>query len=98
MPKLTIEFHEFSREEISDTYYENKQFRLGIKFFESIEDTLEIITDHPDAFPLEFETVRKAVVKKFPFIILYTIIDTTIYVVAFFHTGQEPSKWKRRLS
>lgn len=71
MAERTIEFHEFARDEISNAYayYENNQFRLGIKFFESIEDTLEIISEYPDAFPIAFETVRKAVVKKFPYII-----------------------------
>ena len=101
MPNLTIEFHEFAREEISDAYnyYENKQFRLGIKFFDAIEDTLDLILEHPEAFPLEFDTVRKAVVKKFPFIILFTTAtDSVIYVVAVFHTGQAPSKWKKRLT
>ena len=97
---MTIEFHELAREEISDaySYYENKQFRLGIKFFDAIEDILDVVLEYPDAFPIEFDKVRKAAVKKFPFIILYTTIDTIIYVVAVFHTGQEPSKWKERLS
>jgi len=47
---------------------------------------------NPETYKLEFDVYRQAVVKKFPFVIIYTKIDSKILISAIFHTSKNPNK------
>ena len=41
--------------------------------------------------------VRRAVVRKTPYVIVYAVIGDEIVVVAFAHTSQRPGYWRKRV-
>ncbi len=73
-------------------YYESKSVGLGDKF----EIQLGIYLDRICQYPLHYEVKRKpyreAFIKKFPFIIIYEILENTIVVYSVFNTNRSPSK------
>ena len=72
-------------------YYNNQQKGLGKRFDTAIKRMLTQIKKFPTAGSFMYDEVRFRVLKKFPFIILYEIIDRkNIAVYRVFHTSLEP--------
>ncbi|MEO5569757.1 MAG: type II toxin-antitoxin system RelE/ParE family toxin [Bacteroidia bacterium] len=82
--------------EESCLFYEDKKKGLGFEFEQEIADVLEIIEDNPFLFPVKFAHLHEAVVRRFPFVIVYEITEKQIVVVSIFHTKQNPSKKKKK--
>lgn len=94
-----ILFHELAGKELLDVrdYYDDLVFGLGEKFVFEIEGCLKIIKTNPLAYPLVKYNVRKAVVIKFPYSILYRIEIKTIYILAVMHQKRKPKYWAERI-
>ena len=72
------------------TYYQQQQKGLGKRFENQINDIFKKIQKFPFAASIAYENVRYKVMDTFPYIILYEISDTAIYVHRIFNTHQEP--------
>ncbi|MBE0572748.1 MAG: type II toxin-antitoxin system RelE/ParE family toxin [Ignavibacteriaceae bacterium] len=72
-------------------------FGLGEKFVTEIERCLNIIKTNPLAYPVTKQNVRKAVIIKFPFSILYRVDGNVIYILAVMHQKREPLYWAERI-
>ena len=94
-----ILFHELAGKELLDArdYYDDMIFGLGKKFVVEIERCLSIIKSNPLAYPIIRENVRKAVVIKFPFSILYRVDENAIYILAVMHQKRKPRYWAERI-
>ncbi len=77
-------------------YYEDSP-KVANTFFKQINLCFESIKQNPKSFPVAHKDVRKYVVKKFPFVIYYQIIDTVIQIIAIFHTSRNPEIWNERI-
>ena len=73
-------------------YYDLISTKIGDNFLNQINACIESILLNPETYKLEFEVYRQAVVKKFPFVIIYTKIGSTIFISAIFHTSRNPNK------
>jgi len=96
---IKILFHEFARKEFLETrdYYDDLVFGLGEKFVTEVERCLNIIKTNPLAYPVTKQNVRKAVIIKFPFSILYRVDGNVIYILAVMHQKREPIYWAERI-
>ena len=77
-------------------YYEDSP-KVADIFFKRINLSLENVKQNPDSFSIVYKNVRKYVVKKFPFVIYYQIVDSIIRVIAVFHTSRNPEIWNDRI-
>lgn len=78
-------------------YYAHDE-EVTFNFIEAVNSTLEFIQDSPSSFPIIYGSfVRKALVKKFPFVILLTEEEDRIYVYSVFHTSRNPIVWRGRV-
>ena len=73
-------------------FYDLISTKIGDNFLNEINTCIESILLNPESYKLEFDVYRQAVVKKFPFVIIYTKIDSTILISAIFHTSKNPNK------
>ncbi len=55
------------------------------------------ISEHPDWHPAVYGEVRKAAVKRFPYVVLYREDAGEIVVIAVFHTARDPAIWQARV-
>jgi plasmid stabilization system protein ParE len=78
-------------------YYDDLVYRLGEKFVIEVERCLNIIKTNPLAYPVLKQNVRKAVVIKFPFSILYRVEKDNIYILAVMHQKRNPKYWVERI-
>ena len=77
-------------------YYNQQVNGLGFDFEQEIFILLELIKNNPLLFPTKFAHIHEAVVKRFPFVITYEIMEKEIIVSAIFHTKQNPVKKVKR--
>jgi plasmid stabilization system protein ParE len=80
----------------SIAWYENQQAGLGQEFRTVIEDYFQQISDHPEWFTQVRGEVRRAVVRRFPFVIHFLIEPERIVVLSVFHTSRAPEQLKHR--
>jgi hypothetical protein len=91
-------FHPEAETEFIDAiaYYEEYEEGLGYDFAAEVYFTLERITTHPKAWPYMEEGIRRALVSRFPYGILYAEHNHEIYIAAIMHLHREPGYWKHR--
>jgi len=77
-------------------WYEERRVGLGDRFLLSVEAALSTIKRYPESFPVVHRQVRRALLRRFPYGVFYTVADTTIVVLAVFHCGRDPRRWQAR--
>ena len=81
----------------SAVFYETKSNGLGHKFLNEIARSLDLISSSPKTWPVFFDDIKRFLLQRFPFGLLYEIHDDYIYIIAVMHLHREPFYWKNRL-
>ena len=74
------------------SFYESKQPDLGYNFIVAVENCLEKIISNPRLYPCKKFDFREALLKDYPFLVIYQIRGNSIRVLDVFHTSQHPDK------
>ncbi|MBC7357845.1 MAG: type II toxin-antitoxin system RelE/ParE family toxin [Desulfacinum sp.] len=78
-------------------YYDHESPGLGRKFLDEVLRTLERISRYPEAWHPISKRTRRALVRGFPYGVIYQWRDDHILIVALAHLHREPEYWKKRL-
>jgi plasmid stabilization system protein ParE len=78
-------------------WYEQILPGLGETFLDRVDETLSRVQQHPHAYHRIFEELRVAMVKRFPYMVIYRIDAIQITVFAVYHTSRDPSEWRTRV-
>lgn len=78
-------------------YYEEIEKGLGYDFAVEVYTTLERIIAFPKAWLAVDGEIRRALVRRFPYGILYAEEKDKIYIVAVMHLHRDPEYWKLRI-
>ncbi len=79
-------------------YYEHKEAGLGEEFTESVRQGLRLVLAQPEAGRIEFEDVRRVILKRFPYKLLYIVESDHLMVVAVAHQRRQPHYWLSRVA
>jgi toxin ParE1/3/4 len=95
---MTFAFHPDAKTEFfgAINYYENVETGLGFDFSVEIFSTIQNIVDYPNAWPVLEAEVRRCLVNRFPYGVLYSIEADEIYILAVMHLHRDPDYWKDR--
>lgn len=91
-------FHPEAEIEFLDAidYYELCRSGLGYDFAIEVHSTLQNILSFPKAWPLLEKDIRRCQLHRFPYGIIYSENDDTIYVLAVMHLHRRPTYWQDR--
>ena len=89
-PLAKIEFDE-SRE-----YYEAQEPGLGERFRLAVWAAIEILERYPRIGREVRPGVRKILVKRFPYKLIYSVTESGLYVIAVAHGHRKPDYWVDR--
>ncbi|ACO33230.1 type II toxin-antitoxin system RelE/ParE family toxin [Acidobacterium sp.] len=95
-----VNFTPAARYELLDAqdWYENEVEGLGQRFRAEVSTAVERIQANPHQFPLVYRNVRRAVLRRFPYLLMFLIEpDDSLTVVACFHGSRNPVRWHGRL-
>lgn len=77
-------------------WYEERVSGLGAEFINSVDDCLEAISRTPEIYPVVHRRARMALLRRFPYLVIYRILPECISVVAVMHGSRHPRRWKSR--
>lgn len=78
-------------------WYEKKSPGLGRSFYKSFDEILDRIVQEPTAYFHITKNVRRALFKNFPYKLIYTISNNTIFIIGVFHEKRSKASIRRRL-
>ncbi len=84
---MNVIYHPEARTEVIEAaqYYESKQAGLGAEFLDEIDLTVARIAGQPRGFAAIKEDVRCAIVRRFPYAVLYRLIHDEVRVLVVRH-------------
>lgn len=78
-------------------FYEIEQPGLGKKFASEIKEGMVRINQFPNAWPVERPEIRRYILHRFPYKIIYSIQESEIVILAFAHLHRRPDYWEDRI-
>ena len=88
-----------AEEDVSEGYsfYEHRATGLGEEFLRTVDARISAIARSPEAHQRIYKSYRRAVVRRFPYVVIYEYENGVVTVCSVFHTSQDPKKWRERL-
>jgi len=92
-------FHPTASEEIVETtaYYEGEVPGLGDRFIAEVERIVEVLCDQPNIGQSVGEELRRIILARFPYSLIYSIESERIWVIAVAHHRRRPGYWQERI-
>jgi len=96
---LRILFDELARDEYQDAieFYELETQGLGLRFKEEVKRDLRNLKKIPNIGSIEKADIRRYILHKFPYKILYSNEEKYLYVIAIAHMHRDPNYWLSRI-
>lgn len=93
---LTVDPEASSELRDAATWYEGERAGLGDRFLDAIAVTVERIAEGPHRFPAVGSGLRRALVTRFPHMIIFIAEQERVHIVAFAHAKRRPDYWAKR--
>ena len=93
-------FHPEAREEFlaAIDLYNQVEPGLGLDFAGEINAAVELIEAFPNAWTLVDFEIRRCLVRRFPYALLYVVEGDFVMIYAVMHVHRNPDYWKMRLN
>lgn len=95
---MKVLFHPAADAELDEAieYYESQESGLGRVFAEAVRDAVQRALMHPRAWsPLDGE-LRRSLVARFPYGVIYAESKDGLYILAVMHLHRSPDYWRAR--
>ena len=77
-------------------WYDQRDRDLGDDFLRKVTECITSIEDNPLRYPLVHRQMRRALVSRFPYEIIFEIESDDIIIYAIYHCARDPEIWQRR--
>lgn len=78
-------------------YYEMQATGLGDDFLNKIDSAVHDISEHPERWPIIRFAVRRRLIHRFPYALLYRVDSSESVILATMHLHRHPSYWVERI-
>ena len=75
-------------------WYEQRQRGLGVELLLAVDGAIAKIVAAPQRWPV-FAGALRYILRRFPFSVVYRVVDERIQVVAIAHPSRRPTYWRR---
>jgi len=84
--------------DLDDAYswYHAQRPSLAADFLAAVQACMASIRRQPDAYQLVDPTMRRALLRRFPYAVFYEVEAVDIVVYGVFHCARNPRAWRRR--
>lgn len=95
---MNVRFLSPATQELEDAYqwYEDQMLGLGYEFLAEIDEAVHRITAWPKGHAVLGGALRRCLVRRFPYGLIYGIESQMIVIVAVAHLHRKPFYWTRR--
>lgn len=95
---MRVTFNELAERELNDAahYYEREQPGLGAAFIAEVERCTAAVGEHPEASPIVLGAIRRRLCQRFPYGLLYTVVEGELRILAVMNLKRRPGYWVGR--
>ena len=95
---LPVDYLPGARRDFDDSFdwYFERSTEAAIHFANAVEAALAAVAADPERFSAADELHRECPVRRFPFRIVYRVVENRVLVVAVAHAKRRPGYWKDR--
>lgn len=86
----TLEFEE------AVAYFNQQSEGLGYQFAIEVQRALDRIAEFPGAWPVLSKNTRRCRLRRFPYAVIYRMMNDTLLVIAVMHLHRNPDTWRMR--
>ena len=79
-------------------FYESEAAGLGTEFLDEVQRAIDVLREYPQSGRPIGRNVRRALLIRFPFSLIYADEPDVILVIAVAHQRRRPGYWRRRIS
>ena len=83
--------------EAAFTWYESQRRGLGFEFLLAFDAAIESLRRLPEGHEVVASRTRKTLLRRFPYLVLYTLEGDSILITAVFHGRRNPRVWSDRV-
>ena len=96
---MKIRFLTPAQWEVNDAvhWYNDQKIGLGIEFLDELDMAIRRIAAFPESYQEIEQGLRRCLLPRFPYGLIYGIDKKTIVIVAIAHLHREPRYWAERL-
>lgn len=97
---MKFRYHPLARRELMTAarYYEEEWAGLGETFLKAVREGITSVTDQPYTWPVIRGRIRRRVLtSRYPFSIIYTVVEGQVLIVAVAHQSRREDYWKSRI-
>jgi len=81
----------------AQVWYESQQSGLGREFRTEISRVIDRLAETPFVYQIVHRNVRRAIIRRFPYLVWYRVIGANVIVIACTYAGRDPKYVKARL-
>ncbi len=95
---MSYSFHPEARSEFEEAidYYEGREVGLGYDFAVEVHHAIQRIVDYPEGWAELEHGIRRCLVRRFPYGVLYAVHEDEIVILAVMHLHRRPGYWRDR--
>jgi toxin ParE1/3/4 len=95
---MRVAFHPLAERELNEAaaYYDLERPGLGAVFLAEAERSTRLVVGHPHAAPAVRGTIRRCLLRRFPYALLYRIRGQEIRILAVMNLHRRPAYWVGR--
>jgi plasmid stabilization system protein ParE len=92
---MRVVFTALAAKELQDamTFYEMEFAGLAAQFSEEVRSTIDRVVRHPTGWSVERGEVRRCLLQRFPYKILYSLEPDHVLIIAVAHLHRRPDYW-----
>jgi plasmid stabilization system protein ParE len=81
----------------ASVFYEAATFGLGAGFLDEVQRVVNILLEHPELGQPVGRGLRRALLHRFPFSLVYSVEVDGILIIAVAHQRRRPDYWRSRI-
>ena len=94
--KILIDEEALSDIQEATEWYNEQLQDLGSRFQKQVKSQINSLKTDAEIHTNRYENVRCMLIKKFPFMVHYTVDNLTVNIFAILHTSRNPKIWEDR--
>ena len=96
---MIASFHDLAKGELNEAarYYEQRSPGLGTAFVAEVERCTAAIVEHPEMSPIVTGTIRRRLLQRFPYGLLYRVRPEHVRILAVMNLKRRPAYWIGRI-
>jgi plasmid stabilization system protein ParE len=95
---LAVNYLPGARRDFDESFdwYAARSLQAAIRFTDAVDAALSTVAANPERFAAADGMHRECPVRRFPFRIVYRVVENRVLVVAIAHAKRRPGYWKAR--